>query len=271
MAKEALCIGINDYPGTENDLAGCDNDARDWAAALQARGFKVRMLLDRAATGRRMRQEIAALVGRARKGDLVVVQYSGHGSVVPDTNGDEPDGADECLCPWDIASQGPLIDDELFALFSARKPGVRVFMISDSCHSGTVTRFEPISTPPVICGSTPPRRTVRFLPPAVFLGRRIAERLRQWKRRRAAEAASRYAGLLLAACQDNEYSYDAWFHGRPNGAFTYVALAALKRLPASATYHEWFERIRKALPSRQYPQSPNLFGPDGMKAWPVLT
>jgi hypothetical protein len=112
---------------------------------------------------------------------------------------------------------------------------------------------------------------VRFLAPAVFLGSRIAERLRQWKRRRAIEADRRYAGLLLAACQDNEYSYDAWFRGRPNGAFTYVALAALKRLPASATYREWFERIRKALPSRQYPQSPNLFGSDGMKAWPVLT
>jgi metacaspase-1 len=122
----------------------------------------------------------------------------------------------------------------------------------------------------VICGAAAPRRTVRFLPPAAFLGRRIAERLRQWRRRRAAETAGRYAGLLLAACQDNEYSYDAWFRGRPNGAFTYVALEALKSLPAPATYRQWFERIRKALPSRQYPQSPNLFGSDDMKAWPVL-
>ena len=23
MAKGALCIGINNYPGTQNDLAGC--------------------------------------------------------------------------------------------------------------------------------------------------------------------------------------------------------------------------------------------------------
>ncbi len=33
MSKKALCIGINDYPGTQNDLSGCVNDANDWAAA----------------------------------------------------------------------------------------------------------------------------------------------------------------------------------------------------------------------------------------------
>ncbi len=37
MAKNALCIGINDYPGTGSDLAGCVNDANDWAAALAAK------------------------------------------------------------------------------------------------------------------------------------------------------------------------------------------------------------------------------------------
>ncbi len=35
MAKKALCIGINDYPGTGSDLAGCVNGAllrtrNDW-------------------------------------------------------------------------------------------------------------------------------------------------------------------------------------------------------------------------------------------------
>ena len=33
MAKRALCIGINDYPGTGSDLAGCVNDAHDWRPA----------------------------------------------------------------------------------------------------------------------------------------------------------------------------------------------------------------------------------------------
>ena len=39
MTKRALCIGINDYPGTGSDLSGCVNDAKDWAGMLTGRGF----------------------------------------------------------------------------------------------------------------------------------------------------------------------------------------------------------------------------------------
>ena len=41
MSKRALCMGINNYPGTGMDLQGCVNDATDWAAELTARGFQV--------------------------------------------------------------------------------------------------------------------------------------------------------------------------------------------------------------------------------------
>ena len=50
MAKKALCIGINNYPGTDMDLRGCVNDAEDWAATLAARGFTVQKLIDAQAT-----------------------------------------------------------------------------------------------------------------------------------------------------------------------------------------------------------------------------
>jgi hypothetical protein len=74
----------------------------------------------------------------------------------------------------------------------------------------------------------------------------------------------------MAGCQDTEYSYDAYFRGRPNGAFTFVALDALRRLPKSATYRDWFRRVRAALPSQQYPQTPNLYGSSTMKRWRAL-
>ncbi len=80
MNKQGLCIGINNYPGTENDLAGCVNDANDWAEALSARGFAVEKLLDRKATGEGIRKPIKAMITEAKKGDLLVIQYSGHGS-----------------------------------------------------------------------------------------------------------------------------------------------------------------------------------------------
>jgi hypothetical protein len=270
MEKRALCIGINDYPGTGSDLAGCVNDANDWAAALDKRGFTVTKILDKQATGASIRNAIKTLVTQAKRGDLVVIQYSGHGSFVPDEDGDEPDGTDECLCPYDIRTKGPITDDEMFDLFSARQQGVKVFMISDSCHSGTVARFAPIVTPPTIRGKGTPQRKVRFLPPLVFLSKREAAKLGTRRAFRTSSPPGRYAALLMAGCQDTEYSYDAYFEGRPNGAFTFVALRALDSLKPKATYRDWFNVVKKTLPSQQYPQTPNLYGSKSMKRWKVF-
>ena len=270
MAKYALCIGINNYPGTESDLAGCVNDAGDWGAEFTRRGFSVQRLIDRKATGRAMRSAMRTLVAGAEAGDLIVVQYSGHGSFVPDEDGDEPDGADECLCPYDVRTKGPVSDDELFDLYSARKTGVKLVMISDSCNSGTVSKFAPITTPPAIQGIKARHTAVRFLPPAAFLTRSETARFGIRREVRRSSPPGRNAGLLLSGCQETEYSYDAWFRGRPNGAFTFVALRTLAKLPKSATYADWYEAIREMLPSQQYPQTPNLYGPKSMKKWKVL-
>jgi metacaspase-1 len=270
MAKKALCIGINDYPGTGSDLAGCVNDANDWAAALKGRGFTVQKMFDKNATGAAIRKAIKELLAKAKAGDSIVVQYSGHGSFVPDDDGDEPDGTDECICPYDIGTKAPITDDELYDLYSARQAGVKVFMISDSCHSGTVARFQPITTPPTTKGGAAPQRKVRFLPPSVFLKSRELSKLGKQRAFRTSSPPGRYAALLLAGCQDTEYSYDAYFRGRPNGAFSFVALQALKTLPAQATYADWFKAIRKVLPSQQYPQRPNLYGSTTMKKWKIF-
>jgi metacaspase-1 len=270
MAKLALCMGINDYPGTGSDLAGCVNDAHDWAQALKDRGFAVATLLDRQATGQKMKASMKDVITRAEKGDTVVIQYSGHGSYVPDAQGDEPDGFDECLCPYDIKAKGPITDDDLFQIFDSRKSGVTLVMVSDSCHSGTVTRFAPISTPPTTKGKNAPQRKVKFLPASAFLSESKLRGHLISRRIRPARQPGRYAGLLMSGCQDAEFSYDAYFNGRPNGAFTFVALRALEQLSATSTYKDWMARIRASLPSQQYPQTPHLFGTERMKKRSVL-
>jgi hypothetical protein len=143
-------------------------------------------------------------------------------------------------------------------------------MISDSCHSGTVTRFAPITTPPTTMGKDAPQRTVRFLPPTVYLPKNEVAKLGLRRAIRQSSPPGRPGALLMAGCQEAEYSFDAYFQGRPNGAFTFVAIRALSKLHPNATYSDWFKEIRKTLPSRQYPQSPNLYGPSGMKKWKVL-
>ena len=114
--NKALCIGIN-YPGTNMQLSGCVNDAKDWAKALKNRGFVVATMLDAKATGDAMRKAFANIVANTEVGDNILIQYSGHGTYVPDTNDDEPDGRDEALVPYDVMDNGPLIDDEIYSIF----------------------------------------------------------------------------------------------------------------------------------------------------------
>lgn len=268
MSKKALCIGINNYPGTHMDLQGCVNDANDWAQTLQGRGFTVSTLLDAQATKAAMVQAMSNLINGGVSGDSLVITYSGHGTYQPDTDGDEVDGLDEALCPYDIQTGGgALIDDEIRTIFAARKAGVRLTFISDSCHSGTVNRAAP-SEPE----ADAPRP--RFLPmgnwmPEDKLPRTGAGNL-MTRIGVSPTVVSPFVGallkqqgdLLLSGCKEgpNNYSYDAKIGGRYNGAFTYYALKTLKTLPADATYAKWHAEIGKYLPSASYPQSPQIVG-----------
>ena len=261
MAKRALCIGINNYPGMQNDLSGCINDVRDWSAALKARDFTVTTLTDSNATKKNMEQAIGKLMTDTQVGDVAVLQYSGHGSYVADADADENDGRDECLCPYDV-NNAVITDDELYDLFDKAPKGARVVFLSDSCHSGTVMRVAPA------VGVTAKPTKPRFLPPSAFLDAREARRAAAVSR--STSTTRPLLGVLISGCQDVQTSADAWFGNRANGAFTYYALQALKGLKKTATYRDWHRAIRKLLPNTSYDQRPNLFASNAQRMWPVL-
>jgi hypothetical protein len=237
MKKIALCIGINAYGGG-NSLSGCVNDALDWSEALRARGYEVSTMLDGDATMARIIDAITALMKRSRYRDRIVITYSGHGTYGQDASGDESDHHDEAICPVDCFQVGMLYDDEIGALMSRRAFGSRLLWVPDSCFSGTVNRFYGPTT----------KGKPRLLPPHLMPPR---------EKTVTARAAGSPA-LLLSGCSDTEYSYDTSFKGRPNGAFSRVALDALQRNPKS--YKQWHQFIREVLPSDDYPQSPKLDG-----------
>ena len=82
------------------------------------------------------------LIAKGGAGDTLTFHYSGHGSQVRNTEGDElTDRLDEIICPWDFDWCGTFIKDDDFAgLFAQLKEGVSLVVILDSCHSGTGTR-----------------------------------------------------------------------------------------------------------------------------------
>ena len=260
--KRSLHIGINDYPGTGMDLSGCVNDANDWEETLEARGFQTTSLLDGEASKSNMIEAILKIVDDTGRDDITVITYSGHGTWVPDEDDDEVDGRDEALCPHDITQGQVLTDDELYEIFSERKRGARIIVISDSCHSGTVVRA--CNLMPGTASDSWKFQKIRFLAPEFYIrGDKVRLRRARQVEKIKASAKIRAAAVLLSGCKDDEYSYDAWFNERANGAFTYVALQTLKSLPKTATYRDWHREIRKILPHVNYPQTPQLSG-----SWP---
>jgi hypothetical protein len=86
----------------------------------------ITLLSNKRATKRAMLDGLKGLILTSASGDTLVFHYSGHGSQVRDTEGDElEDGKDEIICPWGFDWDGTLIkDDDLASLFGDMKKGV---------------------------------------------------------------------------------------------------------------------------------------------------
>ena len=272
----SLHLGLNTvspaaYEGWDGPLAACEFDANDMAALARKQGMKPTVLLTKKATRAALLSGLRSAAKALKPGDLFFLTFSGHGGQVPDTNRDEPDRKDETWCLFD----GQLIDDELYFELSRFAAGVRVLVLSDSCHSGSVTRAR---TPP----APPPGQRAKLMPAAVgnrvyaahqalydklqadvaVAARRAATdpdaALAQVALSGAAAQATELVGpfkpavLLISGCQDNQTSMD----GEHNGAFTEKLLQVWNHGAFKGSYGGFHARIRAALPASQ---SPNLF------------
>ena len=267
MSKRAVCVGINDYTGTANDLNGCVNDANDWAELLSSEyGFEVALLLDAQATRSGVIGALDELVTSASSGDALVFTYSGHGTWIPDQDDlDEADNRDEALSVID----GIIVDDELRSILSRLDSKASLSIISDSCHSGSVTRAylkNALNRARTAENPTPP--VPRFLPPEDNVRALKALALPVLKRVFYPESSMNH--VLLTGCNAMEYSYDAVFNGRSNGAMSFFAIQLIRGNP-SITWADLYKALRQLLPSTQYPQSPQLEGSDVNKSKPIFT
>jgi hypothetical protein len=266
MAKGALLVGINRYRIPGADLRGCVNDVKNLKSVLTRHyGFAdkdIRTLTDLQATKKAMQSAITKLIGKARAGDVFLFHYSGHGSNVPDRNGDEADGRDEILCPTDLDWQDPLLDDWLRVEFDKLPAGVNFTVIMDCCHSGTNTRaIQPRDA----------KRIERFLPcPLDLLATESGRRLRGTVRGGRAElrAVSRRGDivninmpeLLITGCRSTQTSADAYIGNSYNGALTYNLVAAINARKGKLTYRELHALALQSLKKGRFDQVPQLEG-----------
>lgn len=152
--RKALLVGIN-YRGTTAELRGCVRDVTFVHHLLTTKfGFRNSefVVLTDEPTGisgvrkgpptrRTILDSLRWLVGDTRPGDSLWFSFSGHGSQVRDTNGDESDGYDETILPVDYKRSGHIVDDELYDIVRRVCRGSRLTVLLDACHSGMLAEL----------------------------------------------------------------------------------------------------------------------------------
>ena len=133
----------NEYGGNKGRLLGCKKDMQDMEKIAIYQEFdSIQLLLNEDATRDNVVNAITSASSSLKSGDILFLTYSGHGTFFEDEDGDEDIDSeeekahDEAWCLYD----GFLLDDELHYFWTLFEDGVRIFMISDSCHSGTMNK-----------------------------------------------------------------------------------------------------------------------------------
>lgn len=278
MAKKAVLIGVNRYRAPGADLRGCVPDVKNMSRLIQQQyGFDrddITMLTDFDATKKAMEESISALIKGGKRGDVLLVHFSGHGSNVADDDGDEPDSRDEILCPTDLDWYDPFRDDWLRKVFDGLESGVSLTMISDSCHSGTVTRaIQPPDAPML----------PRYLPSpwdiaTVESGRELKGAVRGTL---SPTPAARRNGrdivhadipeVLISGCRSDQTSADALIGGGYAGALTYHLVESLTQANSPLSYRELHDQTSAKLKTASYEQVPQLEGSEARLEQPFLS
>jgi hypothetical protein len=265
MMKKGISIhiGLNHideehYGAGISPLETCEQDARDIQELALNQNFKSTfLLLSENATRTAVKSAIKSASKELSSGDILLLSYSGHGGFVPDTNGDETDDTlDETWCLYD----GQLVDDELFDLWAKFKKGVRIIMLSDSCHSGTVAKANNFKDKEQEDGIFQKKLLSYSVAKNVYYSNKSFYEKIEKKFLNKKPKKIRASIKLMAACQDPEVSYTIPF--ARNSIFTEKLLKVWNNGQFVGTYNDFFETIKEEVSSLEFlptTQTPNLY------------
>lgn len=156
QTRRALLIGISEYEQSgENSWTSIhgSNDVELIAPILRNQGFKTTIICNREAKAEKIRKAMTKLIDACVSGDIVYLHFSGHGQPIEDMNGDEEDGWDESIIPYDAQmifekgkyeGQNHITDDEIHAFIEKLRSKVGeegyVCVVIDACHAGGSSR-----------------------------------------------------------------------------------------------------------------------------------
>ena len=264
--KNALIVAVGDYPESSGwSQINSANDVPIIKSALNYHGFlneNIEVLKDEDATKAGMLNAIDELYNRVNEGDVVYFHFSGHGQQIIDKVGDEIDGLDEALVPYNAGKSYELCpakgenhfrDDLLGVLLNKIRekigPEGDLMVVLDACHSGTATRgigvsrgtemvFRPPDQMPVLNehfhidqGFLEPKSDEDLSPMVVFSGSSATE-------------------------QNYEYIVDNVSYG----SLSFALSKAFHQIDANSTYRSIFGKIQVKMSSMVPRQNPQLEG-----------
>ncbi|HMT25056.1 MAG TPA: caspase family protein [Microthrixaceae bacterium] len=259
-ARRAVCVGIDRYTVPGAGLQGCVADALAWRELLVERSgvdaADIVTLTDEQATGQAVRDAVGALIRASAPGDTAVLVIASHGSWKVDRGGDEADRYDETICPHDC-DRGQIGDDELGRLLDRAVDGVRLTVVVDACHSGTVTR------------GLEPGDVARTLSPWIAdpAGHGAGRRHRPVDRI-ARSVPQRH--LLIAACGDQQSAVERRRGSQVRGLFSSLAIDALRASSRSLSARSLATELTAQFESDGVDQRPVVSGPDDLLDAPVF-
>ncbi|MDO6415197.1 caspase family protein [Sphingomonas sp. BIUV-7] len=145
----ALLLGVSHYSSPSiHDLVGPANDVAAMESLARSMGATdVVTLKDGEVSRSKAEHALQAMGARAKPGDWVLLYYSGHGAQARARVATTEDGAFDQFVPlagFDPDHQDPerfIVDKDFYTWLKRYVPSdVRVLMLVDSCHSGTMHR-----------------------------------------------------------------------------------------------------------------------------------
>lgn len=251
--RKSLHIGLNAFDpgsyGNSGTLVACENDARDMRRVAENLGYEPAVLLTAGATCAAVVQAIGDAADALAAGDHFLLTYSGHGGQVPAVDDEEVDRLDETWCLYDTQ----LRDNDIHHALAGFAPGAQVLLLSDSCHSGTVTRDAALARDQQL--EDVAEELSKRAPVDVTFAEFDRHRDQYAARATGSAGQVRATGALISGCRDDQVSMD----GDQNGAFTAAFLACWNDGMFVGNLNELHAGIKSRLVAGGYVQDPQLF------------
>lgn len=249
--KRALIIAIGEYKQGKNGWSDLDVelDIQQMRGALVHNAFdtsRITVIKHEQATKDHILKAFATLSREAQPDDIVFIHYSGHGQQITDKNGDEGDGYDEAICPYDsrptlqdgvYEGECHITDDEIQLILKklsekVGKEGEVIYAV-DACHSGSGVR------------GTKMRGYSKAFGESAIKGRGIEKADGDHNFLEAEIPANLVA---FFGSTSSEANYQVWHsYGQQMGSLSFALSAALMEMTERSSYEDLQQKVHRTV------------------------